>query len=79
MDWTMGQTRRHLSRFTSPAFLAPVALVVAIAAMSAGSDLPQALVSNGIFDPIFMVLIYNLAFNEGKLASFLDVCAHPAW
>lgn len=72
VDWTASGARHHLSRFTAPGFLALAALIVAIGAMSIGSDLPSALVSNGLFDPIFMVLIYNLAFNDGKLASILS-------
>lgn len=59
-------------RFATPELLALVALLGSAIALLWAPRLPDQLVHNGLFDPLFALLIYSLACSRGRLVAFLS-------
>ena len=64
---------RRPSRYGSAALLSAVAALGCIAALTIAPALPYLPVHSGLLDPLFALLIYGVAWNEGRLAAFLSL------
>ena len=73
MKKTKDASIRAMGRRGGMAVLCGVTAVVTLCALSLGPLVPNLLLHDGIFDPLFALLIYCLAFGEGRLASFLSL------
>lgn len=67
-----GRRMKDRAAVSGPALISVFAPIGIVGALSIANSVPGALVNNGLFDPLFALLIYSLAFGQGPLAALLS-------